>query len=1009
MTKHGFAVFTRMVGAGFSLFAFTALADSSWNVDADGDWHTAANWNNGVPQGENVKATLGGAIAANRVITLTQNVSQIGTVEFNDDNNYLITGGFTINLDTSGSWGYVTGAGGGAHSIASSLDLKWVNLQVGNASAGDLTISGVIQATAAGFGAVEKVGAGVLVLSGPNTYSGKTTLTAGKLKLGAAGVIPDSSDVDGSAGVLDLNGFNESINRLGGSAGVTNNSATAATLTIGAGNGTGWNHTGLIRGNVSVAKAGTGTQQFSSAHAFSGSVTVNAGTLDVRTSVQTVGGGWIVNGGVLLNGGGRLDGSGVTVNSGGTCRIPTGGGDSIGNARPVVVNDGGMFDFQQALVETVSALSLSGAGIGGVGALVNSANTAALLTPTGGTTLTGPATIGVTQGTASLTLNNAIGGAFGLTKVGAGTLALGTRATYTGGTTVTGGTLNLTGGGGSAGTIRGTVTVGSGATLQLSAQDVTGYGTGTDRLSVINVNGGTLRVNTTLNQTMNAAITLAGATVSGVAGSNIDLYNNGASVSTLAAAATSTISVPTMNLRQNDTPFTVADGVATPDLLVSSILGNGNVGNHNLVKNGPGTLLLSANNTYTGTTRINDGTLQIGNGGITGTLGSGAVTDNGMLTFKRSDNIAYGQAITGTGGLTQAGAGALTLSAQNAYSGGTTVNAGILRLNQGPSNIGTIRGALTVNAGALAESLVKDSVGYDGTGNLSVLNLNGGTFSHTPNQNLTLGACTINLAGGTLQTTDPAGYFDFLDNIAVQALASAAPSTIAGRINLRAGQPLTVFTVADGGAVTDLVVNATITEESVGKALTKSGAGAMALNAATSYSGATTVNGGTLLVNAVHGGGATATYAVTGAVLGGSGSLPGPVTVGGDGVLAPGAAGTNGVGTLTVNGAVDLQAASTLHINLRPAGCDQLLMTGAYTLGLAGSALEVVLPAGYVPDPDTAFTIVSGFSVRTGTFMDLPDGQEFLSGGSAFIIRYDPHAIVLAARKIDNGTVFVVR
>ena len=64
--------------------------------------------------------------------------------------------------------------------------------------------------------------------------------------------------------------------------------------------------------------------------------------------------------------------------------------------------------------------------IGGAGALVNSAAGFSALTPTNGTTLTGNATIGVTQSTGELQLNNAIGGNFALTKTGSGTLLLAT-------------------------------------------------------------------------------------------------------------------------------------------------------------------------------------------------------------------------------------------------------------------------------------------------------------------------------------------------------------------------------------------------------------------------------------------------------------------------------------------------------------------------------------------------------------------------------------------------------
>src|SRR5207244_9901642 len=58
-----------------------------------------------------------------------------------------------------------------------------------------------------------------------------------------------------------------------------------------------------------------------------------------------------------------------------------------------------------------------------------------------------------------------------------------------------------------------------------------------------------------------------------------------------------------------------------------------------LLKSGPGSWIITANNTYTGGTTINAGSLQVGNGGTTGSLGTGTVTDNGNLTFNRGDTV----------------------------------------------------------------------------------------------------------------------------------------------------------------------------------------------------------------------------------------------------------------------------------------------------------------------------------------------------------------------------------
>ncbi|MFG6490639.1 autotransporter-associated beta strand repeat-containing protein, partial [Roseateles sp. BYS78W] len=66
-----------------------------------------------------------------------------------------------------------------------------------------------------------------------------------------------------------------------------------------------------------------------------------------------------------------------------------------------------------------------------------------------------------------------------------------------------------------------------------------------------------------------------------------------------------------------------------------------------LTKSGTGTLTLTGANTY-GTTTISTGTLQVGNGGTTGTLGSGAVTDNAALVFDRSNAFTVSNTISGT-------------------------------------------------------------------------------------------------------------------------------------------------------------------------------------------------------------------------------------------------------------------------------------------------------------------------------------------------------------------------
>ena len=119
----------------------------------------------------------------------------------------------------------------------------------------------------------------------------------------------------------------------------------------------------------------------------------------------------------------------------------------------------------------------------------------------------------------------------------------------------------------------------------------------------------------------------------------------------------------------------------------------GIISGNSITKVGTGIWTLSGNNTYTGTTTISGGTLQIGDGGNTGTLGTANVTDNALLVFNRYDSITVGNLISGSGSLTQAGDGVLTLTAANTYSGATLVTAGTLAL----TNSGSIASSTNIN------------------------------------------------------------------------------------------------------------------------------------------------------------------------------------------------------------------------------------------------------------------------------------------------------------------------
>jgi autotransporter-associated beta strand protein len=99
-----------------------------------------------------------------------------------------------------------------------------------------------------------------------------------------------------------------------------------------------------------------------------------------------------------------------------------------------------------------------------------------------------------------------------------------------------------------------------------------------------------------------------------------------------------------------------------------------------------GTVVIAADNTYVGPTMIAAGTLQVGGGGATGTLGASTVVNNGRLVFYRTGTLNVAQSIMGSGAISQEGSGTVTLAGANSYLGATTVNAGTLAIGDGITN-----------------------------------------------------------------------------------------------------------------------------------------------------------------------------------------------------------------------------------------------------------------------------------------------------------------------------------
>ena len=118
-----------------------------------------------------------------------------------------------------------------------------------------------------------------------------------------------------------------------------------------------------------------------------------------------------------------------------------------------------------------------------------------------------------------------------------------------------------------------------------------------------------------------------------------------------------------------------------------------------LTKTGAGTLVLTADNTYTGDTNINQGTLQLGDGGTKGSV-AGDIDNNAHLVFNRSDDITFAGVVSGAGDVTKDGVGILTLTGKNTYAGTTLVRRGTLAVGTASIPDASLAGAATVMDGA---------------------------------------------------------------------------------------------------------------------------------------------------------------------------------------------------------------------------------------------------------------------------------------------------------------------
>ncbi|MCB1131771.1 MAG: autotransporter-associated beta strand repeat-containing protein, partial [Verrucomicrobiae bacterium] len=232
-----------------------------------------------------------------------------------------------------------------------------------------------------------------------------------------------------------------------------------------------------------------------------------------------------------------------------------------------------------------------------------------------------------------ITIGLDLAGTGALTKSGSGTLTLTAVSNYTGGTIVDDGKLVLASGNANGtGRIRGALTVNASGTVETTG-DSTGLGW-VDQISSVNINGGAVTSPGAMHiWNISGGITMTGGLLQSNNGTSDpngpQLEWNRTNLTTLASTNTATIAGRIRMRNEGGYPgitFTVADGPATTDLLVSAAITEASAG-LGITKAGAGTMKLAGANTFTGTTAVNEGTLQ-----ITGSLaGPVSVETDGTL------------------------------------------------------------------------------------------------------------------------------------------------------------------------------------------------------------------------------------------------------------------------------------------------------------------------------------------------------------------------------------------
>ncbi|HEY2344224.1 MAG TPA: autotransporter-associated beta strand repeat-containing protein [Chthoniobacteraceae bacterium] len=215
-------------------------------------------------------------------------------------------------------------------------------------------------------------------------------------------------------------------------------------------------------------------------------------------------------------------------------------------------------------------------------------------------------------------------------------------------------------------------------------------------------------------------------------------------------------------------PITLFSGDTSFNTLSAATLSGNVTGAGNLTKTGSQKLILTGTNSYTGTTTISNGTLQVGNGGTTGSLGTGPVVDDLALSFDRSDSFTVANAISGPGTLVKSGAGKLILTGASNYTGNTTVSSGTLEID------GPITGASNSQIIVATGATLAGNGSYLGATSGAVTLLTGAKLS--PGAAGTIGTLSMNSLSWTSDNATASMFFDLSNTDSTSDMVSMTGS-----------------------------------------------------------------------------------------------------------------------------------------------------------------------------------------------------------------------------------------